>query len=127
MTEYKQRWSESQSELQQQLKAATKVGTHPWYLYTPLVSVHTPGICTHPWNLYVNSYILFLDTSPPQETREYQLAKERAEEEMRDLSDTVEMATLDKEMAEERVSRIAKKGIVSNVFLLYFHSVRVWK
>ncbi len=75
----------------------------------------------------MNGYILFLDTSPPQETREYQLAKERAEEEMRDLSDTVEMATLDKEMAEERVSRIAKKGIVSNVFLLYFHSVRVWK
>lgn len=32
------------------------------------------------------------------------LDKERAEEEMRDLSDTVEMATLDKEMAEERVS-----------------------
>ena len=30
-------------------------------------------------------------------------AKERAEEEMRELSDTVEMATLDKEMAEERV------------------------
>ena len=34
------------------------------------------------------------------------LAKERAEEEMRDLSDTVEMATLDKEMAEERVSLV---------------------
>ena len=31
------------------------------------------------------------------------LAKEKAEEELRELSDTVEMATLDKEMAEERV------------------------
>ena len=38
-----------------------------------------------------------------QDVREHQLAKEKAEEEMRDLSDTVEMATLDKEMAEERV------------------------
>lgn len=32
--------------------------------------------------------------------------KEKAEEEMRDLADTVEMATLDKEMAEERVSGV---------------------
>ena len=38
-----------------------------------------------------------------QEVSEHQLAKETAEEEMRDLMDTVEMATLDKEMAEERV------------------------
>ncbi len=31
------------------------------------------------------------------------LAKEKAEEELREFSDAVEMATLDKEMAEERV------------------------
>ena len=31
------------------------------------------------------------------------LLKEKTEEEMRELSDAVEMATLDKEMAEERV------------------------
>ena len=36
--------------------------------------------------------------------REAILAKERAEEEFRELADAVEMATLDKEMAEERVS-----------------------
>lgn len=31
------------------------------------------------------------------------LLKEQAEEEMRELADTVEIATLDKEMAEEKV------------------------
>ena len=39
-----------------------------------------------------------------QEVREAQLSKEKAEEEYRELADAVEMATLDKEMAEERVS-----------------------
>ena len=38
-----------------------------------------------------------------QEAREAFLAKEKAEEEFRELADAVEMATLDKEMAEERV------------------------
>ena len=36
--------------------------------------------------------------------REAVLAKEKAEEDYRELADAVEMATLDKEMAEERVS-----------------------
>ena len=40
-----------------------------------------------------------------QEAREAMLTKEKVEEDMRELSDTVEMATLDKEMAEERVRR----------------------
>lgn len=62
MTEYKQRWVESQAELQQQLKAVRK------------------------------------------EAKEAVEAKDKVEEELRDLSDAVEMATLDKEMAEERVS-----------------------
>ena len=61
MTEYKQRWVESQAELQQQLKAARR------------------------------------------EAKEAVEAKDKVEEELRDLSDAVEMATLDKEMAEERV------------------------
>ena len=39
-----------------------------------------------------------------QEAREHQLEREKVEEEMRELSDAVEMATLDKEMAEEKVS-----------------------
>ncbi len=43
-------------------------------------------------------------THTVQESRESQLAKEKAEEELGELSDAVEMATLDKEMAEERVS-----------------------
>ena len=38
-----------------------------------------------------------------QEAREAMLLKEKTEEEMRELSDAVEMTTLDKEMAEERV------------------------
>ena len=38
------------------------------------------------------------------------LAKEKAEEELRELSDTVEMATLDKEMAEERVGGGEERG-----------------
>ena len=39
-----------------------------------------------------------------QEARDAQLQKEQIEEEMRELSDAVEIATLDKEMAEEKVS-----------------------
>lgn len=61
MTEYKQRWVESQAELQQQLKAARK------------------------------------------EAKEATEVKDKVEEELNNLSDAVEMATLDKEMAEERV------------------------
>ena len=38
------------------------------------------------------------------------MAKERAEEEYRELADAVEMATLDKEMAEERVSHQLTHG-----------------
>ena len=61
MTEYKQHWVESQTELQKQLKVVRK------------------------------------------EAKEAVEAKDKVEEELRDLSDAVEMATLDKEMAEERV------------------------
>ena len=61
MTEYKQHWVESQTELQKQLKVTRK------------------------------------------EAKEAIEAKDKVEEELRDLSDAVEMATLDKEMAEERV------------------------
>ncbi len=78
--EYKAKWSESQTELQQQLKAARKVPPP------------TPHTHTHNTDVYM------------QEARESQLAKEKAEEELGELSDAVEMATLDKEMAEERVS-----------------------
>ena len=49
------------------------------------------------------------------------LAKEKAEEELRELSDTVEMATLDKEMAEERVSgekREEREGGSYSVYLM---------
>ena len=38
-----------------------------------------------------------------KEAKEAVEAKDKVEEELRDLSDAVEMATLDKEMAEERV------------------------
>lgn len=40
-----------------------------------------------------------------KEARESMLAKEQFEEELRELSDAVEIATLDKEMAEEKVSK----------------------
>ena len=39
-----------------------------------------------------------------KESREFQLQKEQIEEELRELSDAVEIATLDKEMAEEKVN-----------------------
>ena len=61
MVEYKAKWTESQSELQQQLKQAKK------------------------------------------DARDAQLTKEQVEDELRELSDAVEIATLDKEMAEEKV------------------------
>ncbi|XP_003384705.1 PREDICTED: dynactin subunit 1-like [Amphimedon queenslandica] len=60
MVEYKAKWTESQSDLQQQLKQAKK------------------------------------------EARDAQLTKEQVEDELRELSDAVEIATLDKEMAEEK-------------------------
>ena len=58
---YKQKWTEAQAELQQQLKATRK------------------------------------------EAKEAVEEKKKIEEELRDLADGVEMATLDKEMAEEKV------------------------
>ena len=61
LLEYKQKWSEAQNDLQQQLKTTKK------------------------------------------ESKEAVEEKKKIEEEMRDLSDAVEMATLDKEMAEEKV------------------------
>ncbi len=42
---------------------------------------------------------------------------------MRDLSDTVEMATLDKEMAEERVNLIV--SVYKVILTISMHSVRV--
>lgn len=42
----------------------------------------------------------------PQEAREAQEAKDRYMEEMSDTADAIEMATLDKEMAEERVESL---------------------
>ena len=44
--------------------------------------------------------------------------KDKTEEEMRDLADTVEMATLDKEMAEERVSGVCEMGREPVVWVL---------
>ena len=41
-----------------------------------------------------------------KEAKEAIEAKDKVEEELRDLSDAVEMATLDKEMAEERVGTL---------------------
>ena len=42
----------------------------------------------------------------PQEAREAQEAKDRYMEEMSDTADAIEMATLDKEMAEERAESL---------------------
>lgn len=71
MIEYKTKWTESQTELQQQLKQTRK------------------------------------------EAREFQLQKEQIEEELRELSDAVEIATLDKEMAEEKVNTFPPLFIIS--------------
>ena len=40
----------------------------------------------------------------PQEAREAVEAKERFQDEISEVAETIEMATLDKEMAEEKVS-----------------------
>ena len=88
LMEYKVKWTESQTELQQQLKSAKKVMRYFIYMYKQK-----------------NLYGPLCDEFPAlQEVREAFLAKEKAEEEFRELADAVEMATLDKEMAEERVS-----------------------
>ena len=47
------------------------------------------------------------------------MAKEKAEEDFRELADAVEMATLDKEMAEERV-RPLSYHLPSSPFFLFF-------
>ena len=49
------------------------------------------------------------------------LAKEKAEEELRELSDTVEMATLDKEMAEERVGGGEERGEGGGSYSVYLN------
>lgn len=59
-----------------------------------------------------------------QESRDSQLAKEKAEEELGELSDAVEMATLDKEMAEERVSL---PNTITQVDLLLLHRPRAFR
>ena len=86
MVEYKARWSEAQTELQQQLKAAKKVRQLATLTcHSPLLPPSFPPPSLPP--------------SLPQEAREALLRQEKAEEERGELSDTVEMATLDKEMA----------------------------
>ena len=50
------------------------------------------------------------------------LTKEQFEEEMRELSDTVEIATLDKEMAEEKVTIVTLYYcVVSIIKYIYFY------
>lgn len=77
MVEYKAKWTESQSELQQQLKQAKK------------------------------------------DARDAQLTKEQVEDELRELSDAVEIATLDKEMAEEKVRNATVIPFSTSLSLLY--------
>lgn len=55
-----------------------------------------------------------------QEVREAFLAKEKAEEDFRELADAVEMATLDKEMAEERVSLFYSSLLLCIRLLLFY-------
>ena len=50
------------------------------------------------------------------------LLKEQAEEEMRELADTVEIATLDKEMAEEKVG-VAWMEFCAYFIVSSFHSI----
>lgn len=52
------------------------------------------------------SLMLYLYLLTSQEAREAQEAKERYMEEMSDTADAIEMATLDKEMAEERAESL---------------------
>lgn len=100
--DYKLKWSESQTELQQQLKGAKKVSS--------------TGACM---------MMLILEFDFTQEVREAVLAKERAEEEFRELADAVEMATLDKEMAEERVSCTCTLSVWLSRLLLYVCLIHV--
>lgn len=48
-------------------------------------------------------------STPPQEAKEALEAKERYMEEMADTADAIEMATLDKEMAEERAESLQQE------------------
>ena len=55
------------------------------------------------------------------------LTKEQFEEEMRELSDTVEIATLDKEMAEEKVTIVTLYycvvSIVKYIYIYFYYFV----
>lgn len=53
-----------------------------------------------------------------KEAREFQLQKEQIEEELRELSDAVEIATLDKEMAEEKVNTSLHYSLFHNSILV---------
>lgn len=56
----------------------------------------------------MHTHVTLLCLQAKNETREAIDAKERHAEEMSDLSEAVEMATLDKEMAEEKVIFLSK-------------------
>ena len=70
------------------------------------------------WYMYIWTQLSFHFT---QEVREAVLAKEKAEEEFRELADAVEMATLDKEMAEERVSYKWLTRLYITMYLSYMY------
>lgn len=94
LQEWKNKMQEQQADLQKQLKEAKKVHRK--------INVHkcTP-LAAH---MAFESFILYLLL--PQEAREAHEAKDRYMEEMSDTADAIEMATLDKEMAEERAESL---------------------
>lgn len=68
-----------------------------------------PGVSREKGYMKCPSLVLPPNSTPPQEAKEALEAKERYMEEMADTADAIEMATLDKEMAEERAESLQQE------------------
>lgn len=108
--EWKSKMQEQQADLQRRLKEARKVGLGMKLVWGGEVN-QNPG-----WNIGClgrTGSMGLICSSPPtsnlQEAKEALEAKERYMEEMADTADAIEMATLDKEMAEERAESLQQE------------------
>lgn len=96
LQEWKNKMQEQQADIQKQLKEAKKVKTNSKMGGEGFVVKLIPS--------FTACFFFFL--FQPQEAREAHEAKDRYMEEMSDTADAIEMATLDKEMAEERAESL---------------------
>lgn len=116
--EWKSKMQEQQADLQRRLKEARKVGLG---VKRESGEARGPRRRTGSWNWSLDCpvkrhigvpVIVPAPSTSLQEAKEALEAKERYMEEMADTADAIEMATLDKEMAEERAESLQQEAEV---------------